>query len=72
MSISDTLKQHKGAMTVQELAPIIGVSAPHLYDMAREGLIPSYKLGQKAVRFDPAKVSAWLQKRENNKSRSVQ
>ncbi len=50
------------ALVVKDLAPILRVSSTKLYNMAREGRIPSYRLGG-SVRFDPHAVAVWLRSR---------
>lgn len=54
------LPQLIGAAEVAELA---GWSTKHVYDLARKGLIPHYRIGG-SIRFDPIKVKAWLDQHE--------
>lgn len=42
-------------LTAQEMADILRISSRHLWDLEREGKIPSVRLG-KAVRYDAMEV----------------
>jgi len=47
-------------LTSADAAERIGTNEPHIRRMAREGLIPHYKIGGR-YRFDPAELDAWLE-----------
>jgi excisionase family DNA binding protein len=47
------------ALTVNQLAKILAVSAMSIYRRAAAGLIPCFHQGS-SVRFDPGDVAAWL------------
>ncbi len=51
-------------MTAEEVADLLRVRADWVYEMARRGELPSYKLG-KFRRFSRADVLAWLRERED-------
>jgi excisionase family DNA binding protein len=63
LSIADRIDAMGHALTVKELAPLLNVSSTSLYNRAREGRIPSYRLGG-SVRFDPHAVAEWLRAQE--------
>ena len=46
-------------LTVRELAPRLRVGVPRLYEMAREGLIPSIRLGRQ-LRFELTQIERWI------------
>lgn len=62
LSIANRIEAMDHALTVKELAPLISCSPTKLYDMAREGRIPSYRIDG-GVRFDPHAVAEWLRSR---------
>lgn len=45
-------------LTAAEVASQLGISARLVYDLARRGILPSYRFGS-AVRFDPADVQTF-------------
>lgn len=57
-----TLEARDDALKARELAKLLGVTRQHVYKMAAEGLIPSFRVGV-AVRFDPALVAEWLRRK---------
>ncbi len=46
-------------LTARELAKVLNVSVPRVYEMVRLGLIDFVKLGRQ-VRFSPEKVQEWI------------
>lgn len=46
-----------------EIAELTGFTRKHIYDLAKHGAIPHYRIGG-SIRFDPAKVKAWLDQHE--------
>jgi excisionase family DNA binding protein len=46
-----------------EIAVMTGWSKGYVYDLAKRGQIPHYRIGR-SVRFDPEKVKAWLDEHE--------
>jgi excisionase family DNA binding protein len=60
MKLIDTLKSKTGALRVAEIAKLLGVTPQHIYRMAANGSIPSFRISG-SVRFDPDDVAAWLQ-----------
>lgn len=57
--VIQALQSREQAMKASELAKLLGVTRQHVYSMASEGVIPSFRVGT-AVRFDPALVAEWL------------
>ena len=46
-----------------DIAEWIGCTGKHIYDLAKRGQIPHYRIGG-SIRFDPEKVKAWLDQHE--------
>lgn len=46
-------------MTARELSRETGLSLARVYELARDGDMPSVRLGR-AVRFDPGAVREWI------------
>jgi excisionase family DNA binding protein len=63
LSIADRIDAMDHALTVKELAPLLNLSSTSLYNRAREGCIPSYRIGG-SVRFDPHTTAEWLRAQE--------
>jgi excisionase family DNA binding protein len=61
-SIPDHLETIDRAMTTAELAQVLGVSRRSIFDLAKAGRIPSFRVGS-SVRFDPHRVATWLRAR---------
>lgn len=59
-SLATRLRNRRNALTVDDLAELLSLSAKHLYKMAKGRRIPSLRLGG-AVRFDPFAVAQWLE-----------
>ena len=45
------------------IAEMTGFTRKHIYDLAKHGQIPHYRIGG-SIRFDPEKVKAWLDQHE--------
>jgi hypothetical protein len=58
MSIKEQIGSFGKAMQAKDLATIFGVNKDLIYEQARLGIIPSFRIGS-AVRFDPRKVCDW-------------
>ncbi len=63
LSIADQIDLMDHALVVKVLAPLLNLSFTTLYNRAREGSIPSYRIGG-SVRFDPHTVAEWLRAQE--------
>ena len=49
-----------GLLSPGKVAELLGLSKPHVYNLAKSGEIPSIKFGR-AVRFDPGDVEAFIE-----------
>ena len=63
MRLAETLRSRTGALKVAEVAEVLGVTPQHIYKMAANGNIPSFRVSG-AVRFDPDQVAAWLEEKQ--------
>jgi excisionase family DNA binding protein len=43
------MDESRATLTIPEAGTILGISRAHAYDLAREGVIPSIKLGRRTV-----------------------
>ena len=50
----------KGLLSPGKVAELLGLSKPHVYNLAKSGEIPSIKFGR-AVRLDPGDVEAFIE-----------
>ncbi len=57
----EDLEKRQRALRVSELADLFQVSPMTIYRAAKEGTLPSFKIGS-SLRFDPKSVIAWLKK----------
>jgi excisionase family DNA binding protein len=62
MDLPSYLETVDHGMTTGELAAVLGVSRRSIFDMAKAGRIPSFRVGS-SVRFDPHLVAKWLRAR---------
>jgi excisionase family DNA binding protein len=51
------------ALTAPEFADLMGLGKTAIYDLAKRGGIPHYRLAG-SVRLDPATTAAWLRQHE--------
>ena len=56
--LADQIEAIGHAIHADELAPLLGVSLPQLYKLAKK-TIPSFHI-KTSVRFDPRSVAQWL------------
>jgi excisionase family DNA binding protein len=47
-------------LDVPEVAQILNVSIPSIYNWAKQGKIPFFKIGEMALRFDPCEIQAMI------------
>lgn len=47
-------------LTAKETAEILRVTLPRVYELAREGLIPSVHMGRQ-IRFHESKIVEWIE-----------
>jgi excisionase family DNA binding protein len=62
MPLPDYLETIDHGLTTTELAAVLGVSRRSIFDLAKAGRIPSYRVAT-SVRFDPHVVAKWLRGR---------
>ena len=58
----ERLEAGRSALRARDLAEMFGVTQQHIYKLAAQGVIPSFRVGA-AVRFDPGTVAEWLRRR---------
>lgn len=46
-------------VSADEVAEVLGVTAARVYEMARQNILPSVRLGRQ-IRFDPERIRAWI------------
>lgn len=56
------LENREHALRAAEVARLLGVTRQHIYKMAADGTIPSFRIGT-AVRFDPKHLAEWLRRK---------
>lgn len=61
ISLADQIAKIGHALTASELAVMLSVSKLTIFKQARQGHIPSFRVGT-CVRFDPHSVAKWLRK----------
>ena len=60
MMLGDQLRSKKKALTVEELADVLGVSIRTVYLEVQEDRIPFFRV-RNSIRFDPHQVADWLE-----------
>lgn len=63
MTIADQLETRKTALTATELVDILNISRLTVYDRAKAGQIPCFRIGT-CVRFDPKRTAEYLRQIE--------
>jgi excisionase family DNA binding protein len=49
-------------ITAKEASQILGIRLARLYELTRLRLIPSVRMGEKAIRFDEAALAEWAKR----------
>jgi excisionase family DNA binding protein len=62
MMLLEKLNSMEHALTVAEVAKLLGFGKTAIYDMVRRGAIPHIRVGY-SVRFDPREIAGWIQHR---------
>jgi excisionase family DNA binding protein len=62
MDIAAQFESTDHALTVPEVAKLLGFSRSALYEMAAECRIPHHRLGA-SIRFDPQELADWWRSR---------
>lgn len=60
-TLADQLERIDHALTAEELAETLQVTPTMIRKLAREGRLPSFRVGT-AVRFDPKMVAMWMRR----------
>jgi len=64
MRLIQVLESRREALTVHEVANLLGVSDKHIYEMTADGTLPAFHVGR-SVRLDPQDVADWLRKKRS-------
>jgi excisionase family DNA binding protein len=79
LSLQECLAECRRALTVKDISDLFSIDDETVYEQAKKGTIPSFRIGT-AVRFDPKAISDWLkqqwremakQKRAGNPNRPL-
>ena len=54
-------------ITPDELARRLNVSRVWVYRLANDGRLPSIRVGDKILRFDPGEIRSWLEEHRSRK-----
>jgi len=60
MTLVEQLRAHETALTVADLAQLLGVAIRTVYKEVEDGRIPFFRL-RTSIRFDPGLIADWLQ-----------
>jgi excisionase family DNA binding protein len=55
----------------KEAAELLDLTLPRLYELTRQRLIPSVRVGEKAIRFDEAALREWIERGGVTQANSV-
>jgi excisionase family DNA binding protein len=61
--LATRIEQWPRALTAPELADLLGLGKTGIYDLAKRGGIPYYRLSG-SIRFDPVTTAKWLRERQ--------
>ena len=61
--LATRIERRTSALTAPELADLLGLGKTAIYDLAKRGGIPHYRVAG-SIRLDPATTAAWLRDRE--------
>jgi|SRR5215472_7527842 len=64
MTLIQVLESRHEALTVHEVANLLGVSDKHIYEMTADGTLPAFHVGR-SVRLDPQDIADWLRKKRS-------
>jgi excisionase family DNA binding protein len=68
--MEDDSKERKGLVPISTVARQLGLSKPHVYNLAKSGELPSIMFG-KAVRFDPGDVERFIRAHRRKKGKAA-
>jgi excisionase family DNA binding protein len=60
MTLIEQLRSKKKALTVEELAELLGIAVRTLYKEVEDDHIPFFRV-RTSIRFDPHQVADWLE-----------
>ncbi len=60
MSLAEQLRSKKTALTVEELAELLGVAVRTVYKEVEDDQIPFFRV-RTSIRFDPHQIADWLE-----------
>ena len=60
MSLAQRLRSKNKALTVEELADLLGVAIRTVYTEVEDNRIPFFRI-RSSIRFDPHQVADWLE-----------
>jgi excisionase family DNA binding protein len=60
MTLAERLRAKNKALTVEELADLLGVAIRTVYKDVEDGRIPFFRV-RSSIRFDPHQVADWLE-----------
>ncbi|HEV2987321.1 MAG TPA: helix-turn-helix domain-containing protein [Candidatus Angelobacter sp.] len=63
MTLIQILESKQKALTVREVAELLGVSKTHIYEMVADGRLPSFRLG-KSIRIDASDIAELLRNKK--------
>lgn len=63
MTLIQRLEGRQKALTVREVAELLGVSKRHIYEMIADGSLPAFQVGR-SVRIDPQDFADWLRRKK--------
>ena len=64
MTLIEIVESRQKALTVREVAELLGVSKRHIYEMIADGTLPAFQVGR-SVRIDPQDFADWLRKKKS-------
>ena len=61
-SVAGIIRSRRKAWTAEELADLLSISKKTVYALAKQGRIPSMRIGS-MVRFDPVATADWVEQK---------
>ncbi len=59
-SLWDQIAERTAALTVDEVAALVGCSPKFIYRLCRDGKLPHTRIQSNMIRFEPIELAAWL------------
>jgi excisionase family DNA binding protein len=70
MTLAERLRSENKALTVEELAGLLGVAIRTMYQEVEDDRIPFFRV-RSSIRFDPHQVANWLEGKMISRSNRV-